>query len=210
MVKPVKPTAPAPALRSNPDTFSVNAEGTITYMFTTFPDYTDAVADFVDAQADAALAAALGGDLPPLTGNALEFLRVNAGETAGEFYPFVTAMDDNRPVATQLEAETGTATGVYMDPLRTAQAIDAQVDVLGTIAGASVGVVGTYAMLYSTSTFATRSPGYVQAGADLRYCSNYADTSLVAAPEGSWMLCGEFSISSSAKDRNASIWKRIA
>lgn len=104
MVKPTKPTPPDRALRSNPSTFSANAEAWITYQWGTFPDYVDAVADFTDEQADAALAAALGGDLPPLTGKALQFLRVNAGETAAEFADVPT--ND----LTQVEAEDDTST----------------------------------------------------------------------------------------------------
>jgi hypothetical protein len=88
MAKPTKPTAPAPALRSNPDTFSANAEGTISYMFTTFPNYTDALATYVDnraneAEAAAAAAGAAGGF--NLEGRAGQYQRVNAGETALEF-----------------------------------------------------------------------------------------------------------------------------
>lgn len=85
MAKPTKPTAPAQALRSEPATFRVRAEAAITYQWTTFPDYIDAVADFVDEQADAALAAAIGGDLPTLTGKSLQFLRVKTDESGAEF-----------------------------------------------------------------------------------------------------------------------------
>jgi len=104
MVKPTKPTPPDRALRSNPSTFSANAEAWITYQWSEFPDYVDAVADFTDEQAENALAAALGGDLPPLTGKALQFLRVNAGETAAEFADVPT--ND----LTQLEVEDDTST----------------------------------------------------------------------------------------------------
>lgn len=78
MVKPVKPTAPAPALRSNPDTFSVNAEGTITYMFTTFPDYTDALGTFVDARASEAETAVLTGEIAADPTKAFHYIRYNA------------------------------------------------------------------------------------------------------------------------------------
>lgn len=91
MAKPTKPTPPAQALRSEPSTFRTRAEAAITYQWTTFPDYIDAVADFVDEQADAALAAALGGDLPSLTGNGEKFLRVKTDETGAEFMTLGTA-----------------------------------------------------------------------------------------------------------------------
>lgn len=99
MAKPTKPVPPAPALRSNPDAFRVNAEANILFLFTTLLDYVDSVADFTDEQADAALAAALGGTLPPIVGQALKFIRVNAGETAAEFI--------SAPLATRVI--TGTA-----------------------------------------------------------------------------------------------------
>jgi len=44
-----------------------------------------AVGDFCDVKAGEALAAALGGTLPPLTGHALKMIRVNGAETAAEF-----------------------------------------------------------------------------------------------------------------------------
>jgi hypothetical protein len=84
-IKPTKPTSPPQALRSNPENFSANAEGWIAYQSTTFPNYIDAVTDFVDGAADAALAAALGGDLPPLTGQAGKVLAVKGDESGAEF-----------------------------------------------------------------------------------------------------------------------------
>lgn len=47
-------------------------------------------ASFIDTKAGEALAAALGGDLPSMAGKALQFLRVNAGETAAEFEDVAT------------------------------------------------------------------------------------------------------------------------
>ena len=90
MAKPTKPTVPAAPLRSNPSTFSAQAETFLAFI-SPFATYMDESSDFVDGRADAALAAALGGDLPALTGNAGKVLRVNAGETAGEFFTLGTA-----------------------------------------------------------------------------------------------------------------------
>jgi hypothetical protein len=84
-IKPTKPTSPPQALRSNPENFSANAESWIAYQATTFPNYIDAVTDFVDEMADDALAAALGGDLPPLTGQAGKVLAVKGDESGAEF-----------------------------------------------------------------------------------------------------------------------------
>lgn len=85
MTKPTKPTVPPAPLRSQPDTFSARAE-TFLAFWPDFATYLDDVGTFTDEQADNALAAALGGDLPPLTGKALQYLRVNAGATAAEFH----------------------------------------------------------------------------------------------------------------------------
>lgn len=84
MAKPVRPVAPPRALRSEPETFSANAEGEITYQFDTLPNWMNALADFTDDRADDALAAALAGDLPPITGRAGNFLRVKSDETGAE------------------------------------------------------------------------------------------------------------------------------
>jgi hypothetical protein len=84
MAKPTKPTVPDAPLRTQPSTFSARAE-TFLGFWPEFATYMDETADFTDEQATAALAAALGGDLPALTGKALQYLRVNAGETAAEF-----------------------------------------------------------------------------------------------------------------------------
>jgi hypothetical protein len=72
-----KPVAPPPALRSDPANFSANAEGQINYI--------PLAVDYVEEQAEIAQAAALGGDLPDLTGNEGLFLRVNSGATGAEF-----------------------------------------------------------------------------------------------------------------------------
>lgn len=85
MAIPTRPVAPPKALRSNPDTFSANAEANIIYQWDVLPDWLEEIAAFNQAQADAALAAALGGDLPVLTDQAGKFLRVNSGGTAAEF-----------------------------------------------------------------------------------------------------------------------------
>lgn len=85
MTKPTKPTVPPAPSRSQPgEAFSATADAFAAFQ-SPFADYMDDVATFTDERADAALAAALGGDLPPITGKALNFLRVNAGETAAEF-----------------------------------------------------------------------------------------------------------------------------
>lgn len=85
MTKPPKPTVPPAPSRANPGTeFSTRAD-TFAAFQTTFADYLDATAEFVDGRANDALAAALGGSLPSLAGQAGRFLRVNTSGTAAEF-----------------------------------------------------------------------------------------------------------------------------
>jgi len=84
MAKPTKPTAPDPALRSDPDTFSARLEDNILF-WPTHLTYLDAGLDYMDTGLTDVVATALAGDLPALTGEAGKFVRVNAGETAAEF-----------------------------------------------------------------------------------------------------------------------------
>nr|RDS94777.1 hypothetical protein DWF04_15030 [Cereibacter sphaeroides f. sp. denitrificans] len=93
---PPRPPAPPPALRSNPETFSANAEATILYQWGAFPTWIEAIARFTEAQAEAALTAALGGDLPSLAGKAGQFLRVKADGSGPELVA--------RPFGDSLEA----------------------------------------------------------------------------------------------------------
>ena len=162
MVKPTKPTPPDRALRSNPSTFSANAEAWITYQWSEFPDYVDAVADFTDEQAENALAAALGGDLPPLTGKALQFLRVNAGETAAEFADVPT--ND----LTQLEVEDDTSTVFgQVSGQRLAQAAAVNVpDVLNASGSAPVYACRAWVNFKGTGTVAIRASGNVSSITD--------------------------------------------
>lgn len=88
MTVPVKPAAPEPALRSNPATFSGNAEASIQYLFSAFPNWIELIAQFVEEQkeaAEAAAAAAGASDGFNLEGRGGYFFRVNSGETATEF-----------------------------------------------------------------------------------------------------------------------------
>jgi hypothetical protein len=84
MTQPTKPAVPDAPLRSQPSTFSTKLEASLVF-WATFATYLDEIGTYTKEQADAALAAALAGDLPPLSNKALNFLRVNATETGGEF-----------------------------------------------------------------------------------------------------------------------------
>lgn len=87
MTKPTKPTVPPAPSRLNPGVDFSNKADAFAAFQTTFADYMDATAEFVDDRADEALAAALGGSLPSITGRAGQFIRVNSAGTAVEFAP---------------------------------------------------------------------------------------------------------------------------
>lgn len=84
-LKPVKPTVPPAPSRANPGVDFSNKADTFVAFQTTFADYMDATAEFVDERADEALAAALAGTLPSLVGQAGRYIRVNPAGTAAEF-----------------------------------------------------------------------------------------------------------------------------
>jgi hypothetical protein len=85
MTKPTKPTVPPAPSRANPGPVFSQAADTFAAFQAPFADYLDALAEFVDERADEALAAALAGDLPPLTGQGGSFPRAKPDDTALEF-----------------------------------------------------------------------------------------------------------------------------
>lgn len=90
MPLPSKPAAPPQALRSNPETFSANTEASIQYQFGSFPEWIEAVATFVESEADEAAAAAAAAGAAEgfdLTGKGGAFLRAKLDETGIEVAP---------------------------------------------------------------------------------------------------------------------------
>ncbi|WP_306150753.1 pyocin knob domain-containing protein [Roseovarius sp. MMSF_3281] len=98
MAQPTKPTVPAPALRSDPDTFKERAESNILF-WETFADYMDQTNEWVSEKSDQATAAALAGDLPDLSGSGGKLLQVKANESGLGFAVITTGKDDNTPNA---------------------------------------------------------------------------------------------------------------
>jgi hypothetical protein len=96
MARPTKPTAPAQALRSSPDTFAARAEAGIDFAFTTLPTYINAALIYAETQVDAASdwgrAFGLGviGDAPVLTA-------INATNTASGTYSYTTGATGTLP-----------------------------------------------------------------------------------------------------------------
>jgi hypothetical protein len=85
--KPTKPTAPDPALRTSPDTFSARIEANILF-WSTLLTYIENSNDFIDEVGTDALAAVLAGEVSPgdLAGQGGNLLGVNEGETAFTFF----------------------------------------------------------------------------------------------------------------------------
>lgn len=121
-VPPLVPTAPMPLATDSDAAFDAKAFPALASL-NPFGVSLEAIAAATVTNADAALAAALGGSLPPITGQALKLLRVNAGETAAEFVTVAGAVSDVK--ASTAEAQAGTGVGL-MDPVLTKAAIDAQ------------------------------------------------------------------------------------
>lgn len=140
-----------------------------------------------------------------LTGTANQITVTNGDGVSGN--PTIAAV-----IASQAEAEAGTDTSKLMSPERVAQAIDAQVTtstVLAATAAATVGAVGTYALLRQTTTSTARIPGATLAGSSLRYESTAGNANYSTAPSGTWMLCGAIA-SGTSNDTNTSLWLRIS
>jgi hypothetical protein len=72
---PTKPTAPLPALRSDPDTFRDRVEANILFWETLLAYIED-----TNTYVDGAMASLLASDLPDLADKANQMLKVNAGE----------------------------------------------------------------------------------------------------------------------------------
>lgn len=108
MPAPSRPAAPPQALRSNPDTFSLNAELSIQYQWGALPTWIEAMGTFIQEQADAATAAALTGDVAPNLGVALNLLRVNA---AGSGLEYRTPAQVRSDIDATITGLGGTATG---------------------------------------------------------------------------------------------------
>jgi len=96
--------------------------------------------------------------------------------------------------------------------------------VLSLIAGASVGAVGTYAMMMRVSSLATNNPGDTIAGSDLRYSGLQADGSSGVGggsatsagyysgvvPSGTWRCMGYSNYGGTSATQPVTVWLRIA
>jgi hypothetical protein len=129
-------------------------------------------------------------DLNSLTASIAE-LNVLDGITATTAE--LNVLDGIAGIASQVEAEAGTATDKLMTPERTKQAIDALAGVttsavLTATAGASVGAIGTHAFCTCSVTL---SAGSTVAGSSLSYASiGGGGTASSGTPSGTWRILG--------------------
>lgn len=78
MAAPTPPVVPLPALRSDPATFKDRAEANIVF-FQPLVEYMVEVCGFTEEKAAEALAAALAGDLPNISGKNGQVLYITGG-----------------------------------------------------------------------------------------------------------------------------------
>jgi hypothetical protein len=206
MTQPTKPTVPDAPLRSQPSTFSARIENSLVF-WPTFATYLDEIGTYTQEQAAAALAAATAGDLPPITGQALNYIRVNAGETGVEFLTPVQvltaigaastasvalkaplaspALTGNPTSTTQTAGNNSTriATTAFVEFATTELAIRT------SLAEASAGEVGTYA--FCTCAASTK-PGFgdTVSASQIRVSNANGSSSSSPSLSGTWRCMG--------------------
>ena len=216
-VPPLVPTASMPLATDSDAQFDAKAFPALASL-NPFGVSLEAIAASAVSNADAALAAAIGGDLPPLTGEALKYLRVNAGETAAEFSAI--------PTQTTAVWEAGTDTNESLvSAAKVAAAIAAQVVVPN-----AAGSVGTYAFAWWETGGEGPLFGDTVAGSTLRpagitgWDKNVDDTEIlsgdvtfgsggtgVTALSGTWRSMGEGKINAFGGGAYVhTLWLRIS
>ena len=167
--KPTKVTLSPRPSRLNPETFPALADSGLEYQATTLPDYTDAVADFVDEQADDALAAAVAaaaGSLDLAERETFAGYLVGIGGTTP--FPLEPVEIVEYPELTQVQVEDDTST--VFGPVsgeRLAQATAANVpDVLNASGSAPIFGCRAWVNFNGTGTVAIRGSGNVSSITD--------------------------------------------
>lgn len=174
-LKPAKPTVPPAPSRANPGIdFSDKADAFASFQ-APFADYMDGIATFTDERADEALAAAIGGTLPAITGKAGNYLRVNAGGTAAEFRTAAQVRADIGATAVgQAVFTAGSAadarTAIAAPALPTLAAGPGQVSIINPAVGAAAvlpsGGTWMYSLvLYNSGSAANFTAGVAAGGA---------------------------------------------
>jgi hypothetical protein len=132
-------------------------------------------------------------------------------EGTGTFTP-----SGERALSSQAQAEAGSDNTTLMTPLRSAQAIAAQVG--SATAGLAAGDVGSYAFLHDVNNNAARAAGSTVAGSNLLYSAvgnaganvqlsnNWISAS--GTPSGTWRLMGSNTLNGVYE--HSSLWLRIS
>ena len=165
MTAPTIATLPTWPNRSLSEAAFDTAADAIGPALVTWTTEANALAVFCGTKAEETLAASLSGNLGEIDLSAMAgyLIGVNLAGDAVEGVEIVET-----PAATQGEAEAGTATGVYMDPLRTANAISAQVpDLLNASGSAPLFAPRAWGNFNGTGTVAIRASGNVSSIVDL-------------------------------------------
>jgi len=187
------PLPTAPARTMTPTVFAAAADAFVAAL-AVLQTEGDALGAYTEEQAAIALAAALGGDLPPLTGHALKLLRVNAGETAAEFVAAPSTATETVEglveKATTAEAEAGTTGDKFMDDVLTKAAIDKQVpDIFSATGSAPMFACRAWVNFDGTGTVAIRASGNVSSITD-NGTGDYAVNFTTNMPDVDYMVSG--------------------
>jgi hypothetical protein len=97
---------------------------------------------------------------------------------------------------------------VWASTAPAAPAAPTTAQVLGATAGASVGDVGTYALLAQVSGSAATTAGTTIAGSNLRFSDTSGDNS--GTPAGTWRVMGRVQIANPSSSGATSTWLRIS
>lgn len=157
--------------------FSAKAFDTVA-KFNPWSTAANGLADYVNDRADEALATALGGDLPLLTGQALNLLRVNASETAAEFV-------DPAPALTSSEVQNPASTVVgLVSGYRLAQSVVANLNATGA---APIYACRAWVNFNGTGTVAIRASGNVSSITD-NGTGDYTVNFTIAMPDANYSI----------------------
>ena len=166
-VPPLVPTSAMPLATDSDAAFDAKAFPALASL-NPFGVSLEAIGAATVANANAALAAALGGDLPAITGQALKLLRVNAGETAAEFVDPATVVLAEAPELSQVQVENPASTVFgQVSGERLSQAAEAKiVDRFNLTGTAPTYACRAWVNFNGTGTVAIRASGNVSSITD--------------------------------------------
>ena len=158
------PPTPAPTRSMADSVFDSAITARLAFMDTNVTEMTAAV-NWMNTTAESVLASAIAGNLAELDLTALAGYAIAVKDVGGALEGLEIV---ETPQATQGEAEAGTATEVYMDPLRTKQAIDVQVPALMNRTGTlPMYPIAAWLNMNGTGTISIRASGGIASITDL-------------------------------------------